>query len=84
MRVIFFKAVFPCFAESIEFSLNDWNINSTAVSDVDNYVMNWEKCLTACCEVIVNTNQILSSIDSPTVCNEVVYSLKGQRFISGM
>lgn len=48
------------------------------------YIDQWERCLSACYNIISNTNEILSAIESPSVCTEVVSSNKGSKFIAGI
>ena len=43
----------------------------------------WQRCLQSCWEILTLANDVLSSIMSPVVCREVVYSCRGQRFIQG-
>nr|CAB3266762.1 synergin gamma-like [Phallusia mammillata] len=50
----------------------------------DVYIDQWERCLSACYNVISNTNEILSAIESPSVCTEVVSSSKGSKFLADL
>jgi len=43
----------------------------------------WEKCLSTCYDVILRTNDVLNTIQSPALCSEVVYSSTGSKFIAG-
>ena len=49
----------------------------------DHCCFQWKKCLDKCHTLINDTNNILSTIQSPAVCKEVVYSVKGQRLLQG-
>lgn len=44
----------------------------------------WQRVLQGCWEILTLANDVLTSIQSPQVCKEVVYSLQGQRFIQDL
>ena len=43
----------------------------------------WMEMLERALEITSATNHVITSITSPDVCKQVVYSCKGQRFING-
>ncbi|XP_078481090.1 synergin gamma-like [Ciona intestinalis] len=77
-------AVFEDNSETLTVEQSEWQLQTRQVDHVREYTEKWELCLSACLEVILQTNETLSSIASPSVCNEVLYSCKGQRFISDL
>uniref|UniRef100_F7A6N9 Synergin gamma C-terminal domain-containing protein n=3 Tax=Ciona intestinalis TaxID=7719 RepID=F7A6N9_CIOIN len=77
-------AVFEDNSETLTVEQSEWQLQTRQVDHVREYTEKWELCLSACLEVILQTNETLSSIESPAVCNEVLYSCKGQRFISDL
>jgi len=44
----------------------------------------WQQTLECCLNILTLVNNVISSINSPKVCQEVVYSCQGQRFIQDL
>ncbi|CAK8696708.1 unnamed protein product [Clavelina lepadiformis] len=70
--------------ESLASSKVNWQVDSVTEGDNTTFAESWEKLLQTCFYMISKANDTLCSIQSPSICNEVVYSCKGQRYISDL
>ncbi|XP_025089450.1 synergin gamma-like isoform X3 [Pomacea canaliculata] len=60
-----------------------YNIDGQAEGS-DRYAFEWERCLSSCSRLIHDANNILNTISSSAICNEVLRSPQGTDYIIGV
>ncbi|XP_078587148.1 synergin gamma-like isoform X3 [Branchiostoma floridae x Branchiostoma japonicum] len=57
---------------------------SSTVEDNERHEYEWKRCLESCLKEIRNANNIFNDISSSSVCNEVIKSVQGSDYITGV